>query len=326
MHIKDNEDIPSFLQRSTASVALIAVFILFPFSINNFYRHRYFLGALILLVTAAAFFSYLQCKHDQYSVNFNLYILIPLITFGISLAISEQGIIGSYWSYLGLAACYFILPRKQSFIASIFFTAIITAVSFLNLEWYLFIRYIAVFMGLNIFAYISIKEIYDTHFELKKIAITDTLTGLYNRTILNDLLSSYIDISKRNHTPISILMFDIDHFKQINDQYGHDVGDTVLAGLGKLLKNFFRNTDYVFRIGGEEFLVLLYNSDQAQSAAIAERLREKVANTSLLPNAKVTLSAAVVTFQKGMTINSMLKTCDQKLYQAKEKGRNTVVA
>jgi diguanylate cyclase (GGDEF)-like protein len=119
---------------------------------------------------------------------------------------------------------------------------------------------------------------------------------------------------------------DIDLFKKINDELGHDIGDHVLVQLGRFLKSFFRETDKVFRTGGEEFLILVYNTNEENSANLAEKLRQAIENLSLVPDRKVTVSIGVSGINSEKDWKLWMKDCDNNLYEAKDNGRNRVVA
>jgi len=119
---------------------------------------------------------------------------------------------------------------------------------------------------------------------------------------------------------------DIDNFKEINDELGHDIGDHVLMQLGLFLKDFFRNSDKVFRTGGEEFLILVSNTDEANSVNIAEKLRRDIESLSLIPDRVVTVSIGVAGLDSENDWEQWMKACDNNLYEAKNSGRNRVVA
>jgi diguanylate cyclase (GGDEF)-like protein len=121
-------------------------------------------------------------------------------------------------------------------------------------------------------------------------------------------------------------MLDIDDFKEINDKYGHQVGDSVLIALGEVLINSFRSSDMVFRIGGEEFLVLVHNTDEIESQEIAENLRMDIERLSLIPQHTITVSIGVSEIQPNIEWKEWVKLCDEKLYRAKSNGKNQVVS
>ncbi|MEW8202540.1 MAG: GGDEF domain-containing protein [Candidatus Thiodiazotropha endolucinida] len=156
------------------------------------------------------------------------------------------------------------------------------------------------------------------------MAITDKLTDVYNRTLLKDSLEQAIHQANRTNTAFTLIIMDVDHFKKINDELGHEIGDHVLMQLGAFLKDFLRDSDKIFRIGGEEFLILLYNTDEANSVDIAEKIRKGIENLSLIPGRAVTVSIGVAGLSSVTDWKQWMKTCDKNLYEAKNSGRNRV--
>ncbi len=173
----------------------------------------------------------------------------------------------------------------------------------------------------------------DTHITLKiqrdmltRMATHDQLTGLYNRHFLMESASKKIAYAQRHHSNISLVILDIDHFKKINDDYGHPFGDRVLREIGALLKKFSRKEDVVTRFGGEEF-VILCDACQLQNARNkADQFREKIAQ--LKPDGhKITASFGLTEITSEQdSLEQMIKRADQALYQAKQQGRNRVIA
>ncbi len=159
---------------------------------------------------------------------------------------------------------------------------------------------------------------------LKKMAITDGLTGLYNHKYILKVLSEKVNESKQYSNELSIIMLDIDHFKKINDNYGHQVGDEVIVKLASILKNTVSKEKIIGRCGGEEFLIILPNTDSESAYKVAENIRNKVMNYRW-PNKKlnVTVSGGVSTLEDedGYTL---FRKADEILYKAKQNGRNRI--
>ena len=164
-----------------------------------------------------------------------------------------------------------------------------------------------------------------------EMSIKDHLTGLYNRRYLFESGVQLFARARRQKTTMVCAMLDIDHFKQVNDNYGHDVGDLVLHRLGDLLQKNFRTTDVVARFGGEEFCVLAVDLDESGVGVVKlfERLREKVAQLSLTTakgeKLSITISIGICT-ELMESLELMIKVADERLYDAKKSGRNRVVA
>lgn len=167
--------------------------------------------------------------------------------------------------------------------------------------------------------------------KLDQMARTDPLTGLFNRGHFTEVFGQEIARAGRTDLPFSVIICDVDHFKLVNDDYGHQTGDTVLQQLSKILTGQFRSTDIVARFGGEEFVVLLPNTDRETTLHLAETLREVVAGNAFTDtNQKViravTLSIGAASYpEDGLDPDSLLSHADQALYQAKTGGRDQVV-
>ncbi len=161
----------------------------------------------------------------------------------------------------------------------------------------------------------------------EQLAQTDFLTGLDNRRAFfehGQVLSNYCE---RNQLALSVIMMDADHFKQINDRYGHAAGDTVLLQLAKLLKNTLRKSDVCGRMGGEEFAILLPDTSLSEAAALADRFCQLYASTPANINGQVvTNTVSIGVAHDGYDIDHLLHCADQALYQAKSAGRNRVVS
>jgi len=155
----------------------------------------------------------------------------------------------------------------------------------------------------------------------------DTLTNLYNRRAFADLVHPLWQLGKRNKTPMAIILIDLDWFKRINDEYGHAIGDEVLEGVGRELKQRLRESDIPLRWGGEEFLIFLPNTDTNEAHQLADNLREYFDSKNITPAQKVTMSIGVVSaLPHEIELDKLIGLADRALYQAKQKGRNCVVS
>lgn len=157
----------------------------------------------------------------------------------------------------------------------------------------------------------------------------DHLTDLFNRRMFDRDLLTAIDRANRFQTPVCLLLLDLDHFKEINDTYGHAIGDDVLINFAKLLKSSLRDNDLTYRIGGDEFAVLFNNSNMEQALAVANRVRDFVSNNSYKTKGasfKLYLSAGLAEFKAGENHDSFYKRTDKFLYAAKKGGRNQVIS
>lgn len=183
---------------------------------------------------------------------------------------------------------------------------------------------------LELFAQQSAIAIQNAQFfeEINRLAVTDGLTGIFNHRQVTSLTLQELERARRYSMPFSLCMFDIDHFKHINDQYGHRTGDKVLRWLAQLCKNALRFNDIVGRYGGEEFLILLPNTPFSAAMQCAERLRQQVDQAAFQneqSQIKITISMGVATWSATTeTVESLLEAADKALYHSKQTGRNRV--
>ena len=161
---------------------------------------------------------------------------------------------------------------------------------------------------------------------LKILAVTDELTGLYNRHYIDRTINDIMYHSDRNHEPLTMIILDLDHFKLVNDRWGHPIGDKVLKHISELTQLNLRNTDILARFGGEEFVIILQNTALQSALIIAEKLRKIMENTIIAPVGNVTSSFGVSERKIYEPFKSWYKRADKALYLAKESGRNKVVA
>jgi len=158
------------------------------------------------------------------------------------------------------------------------------------------------------------------------MARTDVLTGLNNRRAFFDSAQNILNQCIEQELPASILMFDLDHFKKINDEHGHAGGDIALQHVAELLKNKLRASDVSCRFGGEEFVVLLPNTVLEEARITAEKLRSLIASKAVIlsPNKATNITASFGVSDTGNTIDAILHHADQAMYEAKSNGRNRV--
>ena len=213
-----------------------------------------------------------------------------------------------------------------------------------ELKWYLFVEQNedvalagirqTLYINLAISLVVTLVVIFLTYLSLgryqrkiEEMASTDKLTGLLNRHAFGILIDKLIASYRRAPQPITVLLADIDHFKHINDQFGHRVGDIVLAGVAKLLQENLRKADFAVRWGGEEFLVILRGCTMAEGLVVAEKIRSEIAEKQIYeaePTLRVTISVGVSNFDDSEPIDQTVNRADMALYMAKERGRNRV--
>jgi len=161
--------------------------------------------------------------------------------------------------------------------------------------------------------------------KVERLAVTDTLTETYNRRKFDEIVVKEHHLANHGGAPFSLIMFDIDHFKKVNDKFGHSTGDLVLKHLSTVIRGLVRHGDLLIRWGGEEFLILLPNTQIEEAAPFAERVRTEVEREVFPGAGTITISLGVAQLREGDSTDTLLGRVDKALYQAKQEGRNRVV-
>ncbi len=191
---------------------------------------------------------------------------------------------------------------------------------------------IALSHGMYVLLLWAVVKLRDSHADardsaerMRTLAATDVLTGLPNRRAMLDTLVQGLDSSRRADLPLAIALVDVDHFKDVNDQHGHAVGDAVLIRLGELMRTQLRGTDTLARWGGEEFLICAPGTPPAAAREVAERVRAAVADSSMPHGRPLSVSLGVAVCRPDDDVDSLLLRADRALYRAKSEGRDRVV-
>jgi diguanylate cyclase (GGDEF)-like protein len=216
---------------------------------------------------------------------------------------------------LGLACCLYFLYYGLAF----------QRISFLLQMYFTSAFYIAA-----LYLVARLKEQYVSErlavVDMSKLATTDSLTQLNNRHILTKYLKEEVIRAERHNLPLSVLLFDLDQFKNINDSFGHNTGDEVLLEIAQHMRQTIRTSDPFGRWGGDEFLCLATNTDGKKAVELAERLRDTLRNLHFTTVGKVTASFGVTTYQRGDLPETLIRRADLGLYKAKANGGNRVEA
>ena len=177
----------------------------------------------------------------------------------------------------------------------------------------------------QITSYVAVRQDITDKKRIEEISITDALPRLYNRLKLDTTLSTEVERANRYGHQLSLILFDVDNFKQVNDTYGHQAGDAVLIAIAEIVRTVVRTIDIAGRWGGEEFLIICPDTDLQGAAELAERLRHAIAQHDFGTVGHKTSSFGVSLHQRNATLDELLAQADRALYRAKESGRNCVV-
>jgi diguanylate cyclase (GGDEF)-like protein len=175
---------------------------------------------------------------------------------------------------------------------------------------------------------IRTRDLQELNKKLEQLATVDVLTGIFNRRYFFDVAKQYLEIAKRNKSKLCVISLDLDKFKNINDTYGHQAGDKVLIEFATTVNLFMRKSDIFARIGGEEFVVLIQNTDMKNTMIVCEKIRKEVEHSSVEYKDNIinfSVSIGVAEFTKENSIDELLEKSDTALYKAKESGRNQVL-
>lgn len=325
------------------NLSLGAIFFLVLIGSKSHFSGHHFHGYMLYffaVITAANLANYHFNKNQRFYLR--AFISMVGVLFLYLTASGGESNTGPLWFYVFPALGFYIFGIRYGISISI--TAIIAVLIIFSFPQLPFvsteygadfkIRFLATFSFVAVFAYIlddarrtAKKELIDMAVLYEYAARTDELTSLSNRRDMNECLSKEFYRHQRSNSYFSIILIDVDHFKKVNDNYGHDAGDAVLKEFSTLLKALSRQIDIVSRWGGEEFLMLLPDTSLIQALTLAERLRSSVAQHTFKYKSEtipITISAGVCAVNQHENINQILKQADINLYEAKVKGRNRI--
>lgn len=303
-----------FAKTAPLRLAFISVSILVFFTARRITNPRH----LVLLITfyqATICLTYLLTLEHYTSLNY--FSVIALMVITLALYLLPNRVVFSQLISILFSILFFAFPiRKLAGLQSpelfriMAYQAILLVYCNINYCWTEAIK----------------RRTFLANMELLDLSSKDPLTGIYNRKKFEDCLEEWIQFSQRYGQPLSVILFDLDNFKGINDSYGHLVGDQVLMELAAAVKRAIRQPDIFARWGGDEFVLLLPNTDLAQAQALAERLRSTIASAK--PGGtleEITCSFGVAQFEEGDTKQSLLSRVDDVLLEGKAQGKDRVV-
>lgn len=302
------------------------------------------LGAL-----AALGFSFLQYFNQQYTVSFLalmcaihfaavVYILVKekrylwqgrgyaiVLSFSLLHVIANHPEYGIFWAYVMITYIFVLMNIKEALIVSIIFT---------SLTFYFISSFFSTPVLIRVYATITLVWMFGFLYsflieklltKVNSLVTHDPLTNTLNRHTFYTSIDNALSASHRYKTPASLFIFDLDFFKKINDSYGHQVGDRILKSVSAVVQNRLRDTDQLFRYGGEEFAVLLAHTDQTQAFQLADEIRKLVKSENYVLPEPITISGGVSQVNGSDDVSTWIERTDKALYEAKSKGRNKII-
>ena len=313
-----------FRQRATLGVALIALVLLLPFAAASLVHRQWALSAgtfgILLLLGANALCVLRGRRHQEIT----LYLLVPGGMAFMTQLIVAQPMVGVVWCYPSVLASYCMLDQRRAWAANAAVLAAALPAAWLAIEPALAARVTATLLAVSAFAAILVGVIDDQQARLRRQVVTDALTGLHNRLPLAAALEEQVRARRERGAPAALLALDLDHFKRVNDLGGHEAGDAVLRAVGALLRDGLDPPARAFRLGGEEFLVLLPDTEPADALAEADGLRAAFRAAPPLARHGVTVSVGVAALGADEDRGAWLRRADERLYVAKRAGRDRV--
>lgn len=246
-------------------------------------------------------------------------------TYGAVVVGTLVGDPGLFWLYPCLVTSFFLTPRRVAMAINVSAVVSMMAIGDAFRSYEQMWSFAATAVVVSVFAYVFANRNSDQRRRLEHLATIDPLTGVKNRRSMDQELAMAAANLERTGVPQAMVILDIDHFKQINDRFGHVVGDEILTELVDLIATHTRRYDQLFRFGGEEFVLLLPGVDLENLKSVMANLQRTVRRHLHGPGGLVTVSYGVATLQPGESVESWLTRADNALYQAKEAGRNRVV-
>ena len=311
-------------ERVLSAVATVAGIMFVPLAAYHFARGNDAIATLLVFVLGMLAIDTIAIRLGRRPpIPFPLLLLPGALGVGLSLV--TQGIYGAMWAYPMTLFAYFVLPRRRATVVASCFAGMVGALVFLELGRGVALRFTLSLVLCIVVLNIILGVLERLQAQLLSQSLTDPLTGAFNRRHMERCLEAAIERNHRAGAAASLILVDIDRFKSINDRFGHAAGDRALRAVVACIASRCRKSDQLFRMGGEEFVLLLPDTESLEAAGLAEELRRAIATTRILDKQVVTASMGVSQVRELDSVDSWLKRVDQALYEAKENGRDRVL-
>ncbi|WP_299771996.1 GGDEF domain-containing protein [uncultured Pseudoteredinibacter sp.] len=310
-------------QRLVKGLAVFCLLIFIPFSIHNYLHERWPLLIINLLFLAAFVPSmWYMFREGKPLPTWVIVLVTTLLVLATSIPIAYHGLVSVLWAFTITTAFYFLLSRQLAFAMSLVVLLCYGGVSIYSLEPYPAIRVLIALVVNFYLVSLLARKIQRAQFLLSELANKDAMTGALNRRLLDDYLNESLGSYERNAKRSVVAIFDIDFFKKINDERGHQAGDVAIVELVKLIKENSRKSDMVFRLGGDEMLLLIRDVSIVQAQEMLERIRARIESCDVIGTSS---SVGAVCCSLANSYDNWINQADEALYRAKSLGRNRVV-
>lgn len=320
----DDDVFAEYRDRIMYLFGIAAVVLGMPFSIGDLIEGKIVMGLTIfVMLTVIAINAFWIHRKKRHLIPPPVLIVAVMLVVGQ--AVYHRGENGFFWAYPGVLFIAFAVKPNFAKLYTMICLVYLSGLILYFVELKLALRGIVSLIITIIFTNIFLNIIYELRERLLKQSISDPLTGALNRRQLSFSLDAAIERKHRACESASLLAFDIDHFKNINDDCGHDVGDHVIREVVNIIASRTRKLDQLFRVGGEEFTLILPLATGFDAKRVAKELCAKIANAKLIDGRRVTVSVGVSELEPGADAAEWVKQADRALYEAKRSGRNRVV-
>jgi diguanylate cyclase (GGDEF)-like protein len=317
--------VSAYRERLVYLFAIAFLIILFPVMIFNLRRGQPILAAGVGCLLIIFILNIAAIRYQKGLATAKMLFIVGLSAL-VGIALSSRGIHGTYWTFPVVVFICFSVSHRQARIYTALFFAYISALSFYLLDFSLALRALFGLFVTILFMHIFLGIIEKLQEELVEQSLRDPLTGTFNRRQMRPSLEIALERKRRSQTPASILIIDIDDFKCINDNFGHAAGDHVLQEFASLVGQRIRRLDQLFRIGGEEFMLLLPDTSAKSALVVAEEIRTLISKADFIEGCPVTVSIGLSELGVDENIDEWMKHADNALYTAKSNGRDQVFA
>ncbi|MDZ4334608.1 MAG: GGDEF domain-containing protein [Pseudomonas sp.] len=310
-------------------MGLFGVIGITPYAVYRLATGNYLVGSADTVIVVSTVLAVLYAWRTGDTINPGIY-LATIFSAGATLIAINLGVNGLFWIYPLILFNFFMVSPAKALLATIL--VLITLVGYGQLKPgsvfesdYQMVSFLVTSMMASTLSFVFAYRTSSQRDQLQQLAIHDPLTGARNRRAMNEELKIAASIYRRHGNSYGVLVMDLDHFKRINDSHGHQAGDQVLVDFVELIKSSSRKEDRLFRFGGEEFLLLLPNTERAGLMAAAQHLQQQVAQHLRGPGGAVTMSVGGAILRRDEHWENMLQRADERLYRAKNAGRDCIV-
>lgn len=310
-------------------MGFFAVLGISPYAVYRLAEGNYVVGAADVTIVTSTMLAVFYAWRTGDTVKPGIVVCIVFSAAATLIAI-KLGVNGLFWIYPLTLFNFFMVSPGKALTATfmmlgtlVFYELGISDTVFES--HYQMTSFLVTSLLASLLAFIFASRTRNQRDQLQALTVQDPLTGAGNRRAMNEALHQAGSSQRRQGDSYAVLLMDLDHFKQVNDNYGHQAGDEVLIDFVELIRRYSRKDDRLFRFGGEEFLLLLPNTDQPSLQAVASNLQEQINQHLHGPGGSVSMSSGGATLRRGEHWESLLERADQRLYQAKSAGRNRAI-